>query len=122
MEAAVPVRRWQRRQWQCVVHRGPGCGWEGATADLDIAVSPQASNVERLNLALASVDAGRLTLVADAPAVLRSGDDERQAAVESGAMGPGDGVLIEAGTSLTLRNDGPLPAEALLIVIARTSA
>jgi hypothetical protein len=34
-------------------------GWEGATADLDIAVSPETSNVERLNLALASVDAGQ---------------------------------------------------------------
>jgi hypothetical protein len=33
-------------------------GWKGATADLDIAVSREASNVERLNRALASVDAG----------------------------------------------------------------
>jgi hypothetical protein len=33
-------------------------GWQGATADLDIAVSRESSNVERLNLALASVDAG----------------------------------------------------------------
>lgn len=33
-------------------------GWEGATADLDIAVSREASNVERLNLALRSVGAG----------------------------------------------------------------
>jgi hypothetical protein len=33
-------------------------GWQGATADLDIAVSREGSNVERLNLALVSVDAG----------------------------------------------------------------
>jgi hypothetical protein len=33
-------------------------GWEGATADLDIAVSREPSNVERLNRALESVDAG----------------------------------------------------------------
>jgi hypothetical protein len=33
-------------------------GWEGATADLDIAVSRESSNVDRLNLALRSVDAG----------------------------------------------------------------
>lgn len=33
-------------------------GWRGATADLDIAVSTEEVNVERLNLALASVDAG----------------------------------------------------------------
>jgi hypothetical protein len=34
-------------------------GWEGATADLDIAVSRDATNVERLNRALASVGAGK---------------------------------------------------------------
>jgi hypothetical protein len=33
-------------------------GWRGATADLDIAASTEDSNVERLNLALASVGAG----------------------------------------------------------------
>ena len=33
-------------------------GWRGATVDLDIAVSIEAANVERLNAALASVDAG----------------------------------------------------------------
>jgi hypothetical protein len=33
-------------------------GWQGATADLDIAVSSESSNVERLNMALASVGAG----------------------------------------------------------------
>ena len=33
-------------------------GWHGATADLDIAVSDEASNVERLNRALVSVGAG----------------------------------------------------------------
>lgn len=33
-------------------------GWRGATADLDIAVSSDDSNVERLNQALMSVDAG----------------------------------------------------------------
>jgi hypothetical protein len=33
-------------------------GWRGATADLDIAVSTDDSNVERLNLALAAVGAG----------------------------------------------------------------
>jgi hypothetical protein len=33
-------------------------GWQGATADLDIAVSSEASNVDRLNLALARVAAG----------------------------------------------------------------
>jgi hypothetical protein len=33
-------------------------GWQGATADLDIAVSRESSNVERLNEALASVEAG----------------------------------------------------------------
>jgi fructose-1-phosphate kinase PfkB-like protein len=33
-------------------------GWQGATADLDIAVSSESSNVERLNTALASVGAG----------------------------------------------------------------
>jgi hypothetical protein len=32
-------------------------GWRGATVDLDIAVSIEAANVERLNAALASVDA-----------------------------------------------------------------
>jgi len=32
-------------------------GWQGATADLDIAVSREATNVERLNRALASVGA-----------------------------------------------------------------
>ena len=33
-------------------------GWRGATVDLDIAVSTEDSNVERLNIALASVGAG----------------------------------------------------------------
>jgi hypothetical protein len=33
-------------------------GWEGATADLDIAVSREEFNIERLNAALASVGAG----------------------------------------------------------------
>jgi hypothetical protein len=37
-------------------------GWRGATADLDIAVSTEDSNVERLNLALASVGAGSGTV------------------------------------------------------------
>jgi len=37
-------------------------GWRGATADLDISVSTQDSNVERLNLALASVGAGTGTV------------------------------------------------------------
>jgi hypothetical protein len=37
-------------------------GWQGATADLDIAVSTDDSNVERLNLALASVGAGSGTI------------------------------------------------------------
>lgn len=34
-------------------------GWQGATADLDIAVSIEASNVERFNRALEAVDAGQ---------------------------------------------------------------
>lgn len=33
-------------------------GWEGATADLDVAVSREGSNVQRLNRALRSVGAG----------------------------------------------------------------
>jgi hypothetical protein len=37
-------------------------GWRGATADLDIAVSTEDSNVEWLNLALASVGAGSGTV------------------------------------------------------------
>lgn len=37
-------------------------GWRGATVDLDIAVSTEDSNVERLNLALASVGAGSGTV------------------------------------------------------------
>ena len=37
-------------------------GWRGATADLDIAVSSEEVNVERLNLALASVGAGSGTV------------------------------------------------------------
>jgi hypothetical protein len=37
-------------------------GWRGATADLDIAVSTEDSNVQRLNLALASVGAGNGTI------------------------------------------------------------
>jgi superfamily I DNA/RNA helicase len=37
-------------------------GWRGATADLDIAVSTEDSNVERRNLALASVGAGSGTI------------------------------------------------------------
>lgn len=37
-------------------------GWRGATADLDIAVSTEDANVERLNLALASVGAGNGTV------------------------------------------------------------
>lgn len=37
-------------------------GWRGATADLDIAVSTEDSNVERPNVALASVGAGSGTI------------------------------------------------------------
>jgi hypothetical protein len=37
-------------------------GWRGATADLDIAVSSDDSNVDRLNRALASVGAGQGTV------------------------------------------------------------
>lgn len=37
-------------------------GWHGATADLDIAVSTDDSNVKRLNRALASVGAGQGTV------------------------------------------------------------
>jgi hypothetical protein len=37
-------------------------GWRGATADLDIAVSTDDSNIERLNLALAAVGAGNGTV------------------------------------------------------------
>ena len=44
-------------------------GWRGATADLDIAVSTDDSNVERLNLALAAVGAGNGTV----PAAHRAG-------------------------------------------------
>ena len=37
-------------------------GWRGATADLDNAVSTEDANVQRLNLALASVGAGNGTV------------------------------------------------------------
>ena len=38
-------------------------GWQAATADLDIAVSGEGSNVERLNEALRSVGEGMVTSV-----------------------------------------------------------
>jgi hypothetical protein len=37
-------------------------GWQSATLDLDIAVSSESSNVDRLNAALASVSAGEGTI------------------------------------------------------------
>jgi hypothetical protein len=59
------LRALARHGVEFVVVRGVAAqvhGWRGATADLDIAVSTEGSNVERLSLALASVGAGNGTI------------------------------------------------------------
>jgi predicted ester cyclase len=70
---------------------------------------------------LLSVDAGRLRSVLDRPGLVRRGDDGSIAIVTSAELGPGDGILIDPGTSLALRNDDPTPATAWLLVITKAS-
>ena len=85
-------------------------GWRGATADLDIAVSTEEANVERLNLALAAVGArtgtvgafgtvfatryGRLEIVRRAHAIGHYGDWLRGA--REHRLGDGLTVVVAA--------------------------
>jgi hypothetical protein len=68
-------------------------GWQGATADLDIAVSAEDANVERLNLALAGVGAGSGTIGAFGSFfATRTGDPYRRpisGPLSPGVVGPG---------------------------------
>jgi hypothetical protein len=70
--------------------------------------------------ALLGLDAGELSVSMSAKALVRQGSAERGFLVDSAVLAPTDGLLVDPGTSLTLRNDGPELAQAVMIAVVQS--
>jgi len=68
-------------------------------------------------VALLSVDTGPISAFLTRAGTVRRGADGSGVRPESARLDPGDGLAIEPGTALVLRNAGSSPVEAVLVTV-----
>ncbi|MEA2598864.1 MAG: SnoaL-like polyketide cyclase [Thermomicrobiales bacterium] len=71
--------------------------------------------------ALLSVDTGTLGGCLTHTGSIHRGTNGARDAAQSARLGPGDGLAIDPGTSLVLRNDGSSTAEALIVAVVASA-